>query len=326
MANLSITRRCRRACGYCFARRERAAPSVRDMPAEVFDEALAFLARSGIKEARLLGGEPTEHPEFVGLAERARHAGFGVTVFTGDVASGEVLEYLRALPVEKVLVVLNAADPAVDEPALLRSQERLCATLGARVMLGVNVTWPGQDALHLLDWIERFGLRRTIRLGLAHPDWGGSNASFPLRRPRPVAALERLVSGASRRGVQVRSDCGLTPCLFPEGFLADHPGLLARARHPADPTGRSCTPTIDVLPDGDCIACYALSTVVRLPLPPAGDRAALVARFDTALAQRTPAGVFPACLACSHRERAQCDGGCRARRAHRLRGAPPIGS
>ena len=75
MANLSITRRCRRHCSFCFAKHELSRGSAMDMPLETYEEALRFLRRSGFPEARLLGGEPTEHPRFCAYVDRADRMG-----------------------------------------------------------------------------------------------------------------------------------------------------------------------------------------------------------------------------------------------------------
>ena len=65
MANISITSVCNRHCEFCFAGPTRnGIDPVAHMPLHRFEEALDFLGRSGISEARLLGGEPTLHPDF----------------------------------------------------------------------------------------------------------------------------------------------------------------------------------------------------------------------------------------------------------------------
>lgn len=337
MANLSITRRCRRGCSYCFAKHERERDGVVDMPSDVFDRGVSFLERAGIPEVRLLGGEPTEHPEFREYVSRARQRGFRVVVFSGGLIPENALEYIASLPTEDFQLILNAADPSVDPGGLVRQQERLCGILGDKVMLGINIGSFGQRPVHLLHWIGQYGLQRTLRVGLTHPTLGGSNAWLRIPNPRVVGLLEGLYAAAAQAGIHIGFDCGFTPCMFSESFVRENRDLFSapptgdldrRAApvegggSPARPQRASigrCSSVIDVLPDGTCIACYALSRVLRIPLPERADRKDLLHTFETKLTSMVPSGVFRACGRCRYLENGMCDGGCRARRAMRLR-------
>lgn len=339
MANLSITRRCRRQCGYCFAKHELHRSALVDMPPETYAKALAFLKRSGIPEARLLGGEPTEHPLFRDYVEQARAQGFRILVFSGGWIPEPALDYLASLPAEGFSMVLNAADPAADPPDLVLRQEEICRRLGEKILLGVNVHSWKQDPFYVLDWIEKFKLRRNVRVGFAQPMWGGGNAYFRLRHPRPVDVLEAFYEAAENAGIHVHFDCGFTPCMFTRAFLEKHDDLFkasglavppaASAQAPAAPPGEllevvgiRCNPVIDVLPEGDAIACYALSRACRLPMPGQGTQADWASAFDRELSAILPPGSFRECASCDHRAKGMCGGGCRARRALRLRPIP----
>jgi hypothetical protein len=83
--------------------------------------------------------------------------------------------------------------------------------------------------------------------------------------------------------------------------------------------GVRCSPVVDILPEGDCIACYALSRFRRIPLPSKGHRDDLVSFFDDELLPVLPAGVHRECIQCDYRLMGRCNGGCRARRSLRLR-------
>jgi hypothetical protein len=360
MANLSITRRCQRHCGYCFAQYELGREAAADMPPEVYETALAFLKRSGFPEVRLLGGEPTEHPQFREYVNRAHELGFRVVIFSGGLVPGSALEFMAALPKDRFSVVLNAADPANDAEALVKRQRKVCRALGSKVMLGVNIRTPDQDPTYLFDWVSEFDSRRAIRVGLAHPIWGGTNDFFRLRGPRVISVIERLAVLGAKIGVNVGFDCGFTPCMFSPKFVDSHTDMFLGCNPDARPPGQGlsncasssyikrdatglppissddsvgrktptalieavgmrCNPVVDILPEGDCIACYALSRFHRLPLPPAGTRNDLVSSFERALLPVLPVGVHRECAYCDYREKGMCGGGCRARRALRLR-------
>ena len=344
MANISITKKCDRHCSYCFAKHELTHGQITDMPDHVFDKALDFLERSNFQEARLLGGEPTQHPRFCEYLDKALKRGLHVVVFSGGLIPQPALEYMAALPVESLSIVLNTANPATDPGGLISIQRKVCQKLGQKITLGVNILSPKQNATYLFDWIDEYNLCRRIRLGIAHPIWGGNNVFFTIRSPRQIPVLENLFLFGITRDVTVSFDCGFTPCMFSLDFVESYPEIFTQSEAENCPSGIQqtgsnnsghknpvnkaelleklgvrCNPVIDILPEGDCIACYALSRFRRFPIPETGDRNDLVSSFIDELLPPLPIGVHRECLYCDFRTKNICGGGCRARRAMRLR-------
>jgi radical SAM protein with 4Fe4S-binding SPASM domain len=176
---------------------------------------------------------------------------------------------------------------------------------------------------------------------MAHPTWGGTNDFYPLRGPRIIPLFEFLAEFGARKGVDVGFDCGFTPCMFSPGFVNAHEDMFI---HPearggittvsanvsncqslnenldlVEAVGMRCGPVVDILPEGDCIACFALSRYQRIPLPSAGTRTDLISEFDNGLERILPMGVHRECARCGYLAKDMCGGGCRARRAQRLR-------
>ena len=313
MPNISITRRCKRGCDYCFAMHERGRVEMLDMPRDVYERTLAFLQRSKIHDARLLGGEPAEHPAFREYVALALDRGFAVTVFTGGLMPDASLECLCQIPAGRITVILNAMVPGTDRAEWVVAQERVCQALGAKVELGITMHSPSSSPDHLLDWIARHGLRRRVRLGVAQPIWGGSNASLRPQSTRVLGGtLETFIGRAEKVGVEIDFDCGFTPCMFSHRFMEEHANLSLSI-------GSRCDSIIDILPEGAAIACYALSRVRRLPLTDSSTRDELIAMFDQELESLLPVGIYRDCVSCEHHSAGRCGGGCRARRALRLR-------
>jgi radical SAM protein with 4Fe4S-binding SPASM domain len=317
MANISITRRCERDCDFCFAADERKLEPL-DMTSDVYEAALDFLKRSDVPDARLLGGEPTLHPDFPAFADRALGHGFALTVMTGGMMPLASLDYLASVPAKHASVYLNAAVPGVDSDGLVAAQQRLCMRLGERVELGLTLVSSHVDPGFLLEWIEGYGLTRRVRLGVAHPILGGANTSASAATVRTLGrVVERFVESAGAEGVEVGFDCGLTPCMFSVSFAAQHPEII-------DSVGMRCGPIIDILPEGDTVACYALARTVRVPLGDEDTRAGLLATFDEHLERLLPAsGTYEECGTCAHRIAGRCAGGCRARAAMMADGGGP---
>src|SRR5512147_2414606 len=111
MANLVVADVCNMKCAFCFARdyldASNADSAPRFIALDVFEQQLDFLARSGINEIRLIGGEPTLHPHFPELIAAAQQIGKHIVVFTHGLLSETVMACLESLPVEQCTVLVN---------------------------------------------------------------------------------------------------------------------------------------------------------------------------------------------------------------------------
>ena len=332
MANISITTSCNRRCRYCFAD---PLPSRNSLLREHFGRVLDLLERSGIRQVRLLGGEPTLHPDFAALVKEAVDRDFSLLVFSNGLMPDPSLQALANLPEERCGVVLNVRCPPEDERAEPASLFHTCAVLGARASLGVNIDRTGLPLACAMDLIERFRLRRSLRLGLAHPRLGGNNG-FLHPRFYPVVGQELLgvAREARRRGIELDLDCGFVRCMFPAEFFAET-GLAAAE------VGRRCGPIPDILPDLSSVYCYALGGQGRYPISGVETTAELIRLHVEWTADALRLGVYRECSACQWKQSQQCHGGCLAaalRRLHRggegrrtiarfdPRGVRPVGS
>jgi radical SAM protein with 4Fe4S-binding SPASM domain len=306
MANLSITAACNRSCAYCFAGRERSAEAGH-MPEETFVAALDFLVRSDIDEARLLGGEPTLHPDFVRFGDLALDRGLKVLVFSNGLAPERALSWLANAPQGRVSVLLNA-DPSES------SQHRAMARLGPRLALGVNIDRPAFAPELLLDLVGQYGLAPTIRFGLAHPIVGGRNARLHPRQFTSVGhRLAAFAPQARACGVTLSFDCGFVPCMFPSGFFTE----FGESR---ECLGQRCSPVLDILPDENVVACYPLAALHRERLTAESTATDLRARFSEHFRGWREVGITPVCDGCAWRRRGSCTGGCIATAIQRSNG------
>ena len=303
MANLALTSTCNRSCGFCFAADSMASRNGEaHMSLATVEAAFDFLDRSSVPEARLLGGEPTLHPQFNAIVDRALVRGLQVLVFTGGFIPELALRRLEAVPADRLAVLLNVIPPDAERSSATARQDEVLRRLGRRVMLGVTIDSPGVQLGFLLDLIDRFDLARSVRLGLAHPSMTGGNTYL---HPRHYAEVGRRTSAfgldALARGVALSFDCGWVPCMFPDGAL-EALGLTAKEM------GLRCSPILDLLPDGRFISCYALAAHATEAL--AGDAQSVRARFAARQQADRAFMLFKTCAACEWRARGACTGGC----------------
>ena len=125
MANLSITNVCNKQCVYCFANDTRIEFGKTYVDDETFEKALDYLERSGIKQARLLGGEPTLHPNFISFVNKALDRGLDIMLFTNGLISAKVLNFLTELPEERLSILLNTIHPVENNPQGTKHQQEI---------------------------------------------------------------------------------------------------------------------------------------------------------------------------------------------------------
>ena len=262
-----------------------------------------------------MGGEPTLHPQFVALVERARVAGLRLVVFSNGLMPAEALAYLASLPVAECTVLVNVNDPQT--VAAGQHEQRLATIhrLGARALLGFTIYRPDFDLDFLLPILAEAGCRPALRLGLAQPCLSGRNQFvFPSQYVGIGARIARFADRAAQAGMRIELDCGFVRCMFSDQDLE-----VLQAAH-AD-VGWRCSPILDVDLEGRVIHCYPLSGLGSLPL--AGDDArSLRSAFEDLVWPYRHAGVFAECSLCPLKASGECPGGCLAVTMRRFRSTP----
>lgn len=181
----------------------------RDSPPAAFLEALDQLQHLGLSQLRLLGGEPTRHPDFVWMLTRALERGFSVLVRSAGLVPHAVVKKLERLTPEQVTLLLPVVIPGEVWPHQLEQQAQLFSRLGPRVLPGINLLFPAVKLDFVLDRIDRYALARRVRL-----------------EPRPLAdeaphgaarLISELARRASTRGVRLELDGDPALDLLPDG-------------------------------------------------------------------------------------------------------------
>jgi MoaA/NifB/PqqE/SkfB family radical SAM enzyme len=318
MANLTVSAICNQHCPYCFTSDHLDGSSAGRSFLEVtdFDARLDFLDRSDIEQVRLLGGEPTLHPQFPALIERARAREKHIVVFTNGLMPEEALACLEELPATACTVLVNVNDPAEAGEETFERQRAAARRLGGRAMLGFNIYRPDFQPDFLLSLIAETGCRPAVRLGLAHPCLSGDNRYIhPNQYVAIGGKIVRFARAAARSNVTVEFDCGFVRCMFSDEDLRT---LQASG---AD-VGWRCNPILDVGIEGRVIHCYPLSRLGSLPLTPETDAPALRGGFESLTRPYRQAGVFKECSTCTFKLSGVCPGGCLAATIRRFRRAP----
>jgi radical SAM protein with 4Fe4S-binding SPASM domain len=308
--NILISRYCNRKCSFCFAR-QRLGPNAATgeesfMSLENLRKIMAVLKRSGDMSLKLLGGEPTLHPAFPEIVREGLAEGFSVHIFTNGMMPAKTADFLAGLPEDRISLLCNVSPQANDTP---RQKERLLYTLQrltTRVRLGITITTLDDEFDYGIDYIDRFALQRRVRIGIAQPIVGQSNAYLSPSRYREVGrCILNLAEKFHQHSILVGFDCGMTLCMFDEA-------QIGRLFTISEGLKMVCSPIIDVGPDMDIWHCFPLSEVMIAGFDEFGSRNEMAAHYNRLTKAYRSLGCMPECMTCDFLRSRQCTGGCLA--------------
>jgi hypothetical protein len=312
MANILLTTRCNRSCPYCFAKREMSSsPKDSLMSWDNLIYIADFLKANWQRNISLLGGEPTIHPGVADFILYLLERGFDVTVFTNGMLSPsrlkEFKKHLTAISIEQLSFVCNLNDP-VQTPASGDETERIhqfLSVFGPWAIPGFNIYTPDFRLEFIFDFINRYGMKRHIRLGVTHPVPGKESDFIRVDNMRPI--IERLCSYRKLFDsfrVTPGLDCGFPICKFTDEEL----GWMHRMRITSH---FSCGPAFDIAPDMGLYHCFPLSNYHRKSLFEFDSMRQIdehFAQLRDHIKAEIP-GIYPECDGCRYQEEGVCGGG-----------------
>lgn len=286
-----------------------------------------FLEVSGERRFSILGGEPTLHPDFNDILLYGLERGFDLTVFTSGIMSNSMLEEaahaFRDVPEQRLTFVCNLNDPMRTKSPLaeLESTKRFLEVFGERVVPGFNIYQEDFDLGFLFRFINEYGLKRTIRMGVAHPIPGKSNRHISITRLDAI--IRRLFEHRpqfERLRIKPGLDCGFPMCRFEDDELA----WLFRFTGSHQDFG--CGPVVDIGPDLMVWPCFPLSSYQKRSLYDFDSLKQVHEHFQHLhdVIRTEVAGIFPECDDCVFREDRICMGGCQAHALSRFIDEHPL--
>lgn len=308
MPNILLTTRCNLHCKYCFAQ-EKLASSKVNMPLENVQRVIDFLKRSEFPIFRVMGGEPTLHPQFNEIIQVALAAGMRVDVLSNATWTESTAELFGRIPSSSLMFLLNIDHPDNYTPKIWSIIQRNLAGLEGRggITLSFNIFEKQPRSEYVLEIARRYDIK-YIRLSLSLPVLGAGNAHLAFSELHEVAPfVMRFAAQAEAQGVQVQFDNAVPLCIFDNaqtGVLLSH-GIYDLHRN------MRCDPIIDIGPDLTIWSCFCLSALKNRKL----DEFATLADAQDYYRQVWSVYqgvVYPLeqCNACYYREKWGCQGGC----------------
>ncbi|NOH02566.1 MAG: radical SAM protein [Chloroflexi bacterium] len=322
MSNLVVSRVCNMNCPYCFAGGFMQSGMQADNQGFIsradFSARLDYLKRSGIDSVRLIGGEPTLHPQIRELIEEGRRAGMQILIFTHGILKESLLAYLENLPGEECTLLVNMNTRGKDESRsgeIDKKRRKTLERLGHLAAASFNIHTPNFDLLPVMETLQKAGCRRIIRLGLAHPSLGGQNVHLhPKCYPHAAARIAGFAETARGYGIRFEFDCGFVRCMFSDDELA----ALKQA---GSEVNFQCSPILDVDLNGDACHCFPLADRFSVQMEADSNASDLRDKLIEQTRHYRAAGIYPTCSSCGFKIRGECTGGCLAAAMRRFRPA-----
>jgi len=278
---------------------------------------MEFLEISGDRQLRLLGGEPTLHPNFIDIVTEGLNRKFHVHVFTNGLMDRKVADFLSAISKDSISVLCNVSSQTKTQVQEKGRRAYAFRRLGDIVQLGVTLTSPQFEYRYLIEYIKKYQLRKRIRIGIGQPIVGHDNQFLHPEDYRQTGkVIIEMVKRCVEEDILVGFDCGLTLCMFNEEEI----GILMKC---SEGFAVRCQPIIDVGPNLEVWHCFPLADVLITSLNGFANRNDLVKFYKELINPYKALGYIPECLGCKYLLRGQCTGGCLAHAMNSLNRLPP---
>ncbi len=267
--NVVINSKCNKGCSFCFAKDTRDGD---DMTFDYFKELLKFHQYGPIK---LLGGEPTLHPDFLKMVNYAVNHGVNVTVISNFLFSETVKDGLvEILKNNKLQFLANGSKHSNPEMydlfvenynAIYKALYRRDEELG----LGCGLTITNETPKELGAYIEKLSKDiisiERLRISMSFPGAEKDKDKFDFINNYTVGdSFVAAVSVCLALRILPNIDCTIFPCLFEHKEKFKYVSKFAL--HDREPgacgdQGHSCPG--DVFADGSASHCYPLKDSVK---------------------------------------------------------------
>jgi radical SAM protein with 4Fe4S-binding SPASM domain len=284
-----------------------------------------LLETSGWKSLSLLGGEPFLHPYFVDFVLYLIERGLHVNVFTSGVMSErmfmEAADALSGIHPEKLSFVCNINNPKSTPFSELENIKRFLKHFSHLTTAGFNIHTHDFEMDFLFQFINEFGLKRHIRIGLAHPIPGKKNIYIhPENLQKMADRFMSYVPVFERLKIEPGFDCGMPLCLFSDEQL----GRLFKLNRGNIVFG--CGPALDIGPDMTVWSCFPLSNFQEKSLFDFNSMQEIVDFYESLhkKIRIESGGLFEKCDTCLYLENGLCKGGCVAHNLSRFMNEAPV--
>jgi sulfatase maturation enzyme AslB (radical SAM superfamily) len=305
---------CNLNCEYCFVEKQ-SGPNARNITMENFAKYIKFLKNNGIREAKLLGGEPTLHPKFKAIVKYLNSDDFfeKILIFTNALSLNEEMVDEIISPKVSFLVNYNKEED-IGKENFKKTSDNIDYLVGEynkhnsghRVTLGINISEPDFDYKYIVDKSQELGLD-NIRYSLTVPTKINEDYVSIKEYEKFIPGILEFFKYANRRNIRLSIDCNNIPkCLFEKEELLEvilgNNDMCER---------KYCTMPLDIDMDLNVTRCFPFKNRFEVNLEDFNDMGELVDYFGSRIDKyRFNEPTFKECVDCELFKERLCQGGC----------------
>lgn len=309
MPNVLITTNCNQSCNFCFAKEKMQDKAHQNMSLDNVQKVISFLRKSNDTNFRLMGGEPTIHPNFREILAIALEEGMHVDLLSNGTWPSEYNEMFARISPSNLSFLLNISPPDQYPPDGWKRIENNLASIGGRkgVSLSFNIFDRNPKFEYIFDLTKRYQIH-NVRLSFSLPVLGINNERLDLE---DYSAMGDFIVKFTRQGedigVDVRLDNAVPLCAFSYEQIGE---LIMKGALDLNRNAR-CKPVIDIGPDLTVWCCFCLSKLSNRNLNEFENTEEIQSYYQQIL-NFFQGNIFPLddCYSCKYRTIWGCQGGC----------------
>lgn len=322
--NVLLNNYCNLKCKYCFAQDEMS-KGAKGITPEQLEERIEFYKKGNIKEFRIIGGEPTLHPDFVYILTRIANDPFfeRIQIFSNMTFKREVLEAIILVSqIKKITITANINEEKIigkeAYEKILFNIKHLSDRNSNIVTPGINIYSPDMDYSYIFDIANKYNL--------GHIRWSIVVPNEPIDENFDVKEYFRsfadLIVNFSRDAIKYkktnRLDCNkIPPCAFTDEqlrrILYSNPNIFEKQ------TCGDGAP-LDIDTHGQAIRCFGLSEYYSTDFKKYNSEKELFQNIELHTEKLKHIPLFDECVNCDiYKANNNVSCGCMAYKIHKLK-------
>ncbi|MGL5964749.1 MAG: radical SAM protein, partial [Fusobacteriaceae bacterium] len=225
MANIMINSYCNLKCPYCFAEGEINSCDENNMSLEDFETIISYHKKNNIKVMRIIGGEPTIHPNFEDFLYRILGDDFfeGVHVFSNMTFNDKIRGVILDVASEKRVTMLpNFNDQSISKEKfeIIKNNVKIMSKFKIVETIGINIYKPTFDFEPLIEILKETPIKE-IRWAITTPNFKVKEG-FDVKKHfnSYFETLVKFFTICNENGYNNHQDCNSIPmCSFDDKQL-----------------------------------------------------------------------------------------------------------
>jgi len=314
MASTSVllTEYCNMRCVYCLAKDQirqgvssASGLSFREISLKEAEVIMDYHERDGQKDFRILGGEPTLHPQFIPLLKRALGRGFHIVLFTNGLFNNAIADFFRRTPKEDISYIINVNSPENYTQAKWKILKHNLALLeGKKVALSLNIYKLAFNYRFILELAKEFKIK-LFSVSVAMP---GTNTDVrclhPSRYRSLIPRLLQFARASAKLKIRWEWNCCLPQCVLKKNEIEQFCSLVDCPISYVCYTGLTIGPRFRT---SMCLGTSGFSSVTMTDYP---SLSKIREHFSGSYAVFRRIGGYDSCIDCVHIQKEECQGGC----------------